>query len=71
MRQTWLKEAIREKLDNDENKVNFIRCLRKKENGFFHVKFGIVQEAEGCEKMLDGQELLGGRIGVKCVYKVA
>ncbi len=25
------------------------------------VKFGIVQEAEGCEKMLDGQELLGGR----------
>ena len=27
-----------------------------KEDGLFYVKFGLVQEAEGCEKMLDGRE---------------
>ena len=33
-----------------------------------YVRLGIVHEAEGCEKMLDGQELLGGRVGVKREY---
>ena len=63
-----LKDALREKLDDEENEVNIVECRRKK-NGNFYVKFGLVHEAEGCEKMLDGQELLGGRVGVKRVYK--
>ena len=66
-----LKDALREKLDDDENEVNIVECRRKK-NGNFYVKFGIVHEAEGCEKMLNGQELLGRRVGVKRVrLKVA
>ena len=52
-----LKDALREKLD-DENEVNIVECRRKKEDGFFYVKFGLVQEAEGCEKMLDGREVV-------------
>ena len=63
-----LKDALHEKLDGDENEVNIVECRRKK-NGNFYVKFGLVHEAEGCEKMLDGQDLLGGRVGVKRVYK--
>ena len=64
-----LKDALHEKLDDDdENEVNIVECRRKK-NGIFYVKFGLVHEAEGCEKMLDGQELLGGRVGVKHVNK--
>lgn len=69
MRTDLLKDALREKLDYEENEVNIVECFRKKENGFFYVRFGIVHEAEGCEKMLDGQELLGGRVGVKRVYE--
>ena len=58
---------MHEKLHDDENEVNIVECRRKK-NVIFYVKFGIVHEAEGCEKMLDGQELLGGRVKVKRVY---
>ena len=60
-----LEDALHEKLDEEENEVNIVECFRK--NGNFHVKFGLVQEAEGCEKMLDGRQLLGGRIRVKRV----
>ena len=63
-----LEDALHEKLDDEENEVNIAECFRK-DNGNFYVRFGLVQEAEGCEKMLDGQELLGGRVGVKRVYK--
>ena len=63
-----VKQALREKLDDDGNEINIVDCFRK-ENGRFYVKFGIVHEAEGCEKILDGQELLGGRVGVKRVYE--
>ena len=31
--------------------------------------FGIVHEAEGCEKINDGHELLGERVKVKRVYE--
>ena len=60
-----LKDALREKLDDEENEVNIVECFRRK-NGNFYVRFGL--EAEGCEKILDGQKLLGGRAGVKRVY---
>ena len=63
-----VKDALREQLDDEENEVNIAECRR--ENGRVYVRFGIVHEAEGCEKMLDGQQLLGGRVGVKRVYKV-
>ena len=62
-----VKDTLREQLDDEENEVNIAEC-RRKENGRVYVRFGIVHEAEGCEKMLDGQELLGGRFGVKRVY---
>ena len=52
------------KLDDEENEVNIVECFRKNRN----VRFGLVQEAEGCEKMLDGQELLGGFVRVKREY---
>ena len=52
------------KLDDEENEVNIVECFRKNGN----VRFGLVQEAEGCEKMLDGQELLGGFVRVKREY---
>ena len=52
------------KLDDEENEVNIVECFRKNGN----VRFGLVQEAEGCEKMLDGQKLLGGRVGVKRLH---
>ena len=55
-----LKDALREKLDDEENVGNIVECRRKKEDGLFYVRSGIVHEAEGYEKMLDGQELLGG-----------
>ena len=61
-----LKDALHEKLDDEENEVNIVGCFGRE--GKFYVRFGLVQEAEGCEKMLDGQNLLGGRAGVKRVY---
>ena len=62
-----VKDALREQLDDEENEVNIAEC-RRKENGRVYVRFGI--EAEGCEKMLEGQELLGGGVGVKREYVV-
>lgn len=56
-----MKQALREKLDEEENEVNVVECFRRG-NGRFCVKFEIVHEAEGCARMLDGQELLRGRV---------
>ena len=64
-----LEEALHEKLDEEENEVNIVQCFRK-DNENFYVRFGLVQEAEGCEKMLDGQKLLEENVGVKRVPKV-
>ena len=64
-----LKGALHEKLDEGENEVNIVQCFRK-DNGNFYVRFGLVQEAEGCEKMLDGQKLLEENVGVKRVRKI-
>lgn len=60
-----LEDTLHEKLDE----VNIVECFRK--NGLFYVKCGLVQEAEGCEKMLDGRQLPGERIRVKRVNEVA
>ena len=63
-----MKQALREKLDEEENEVNVVECFRRG-NGRFYVKFEIVHEAKGCARMLDGQELLDGNVGVKRVYE--
>ena len=57
-----VKEALHEQLDDEENEVDIAEC-RRKENERVYVKFGIVHEAEGCKKMLDGRELLVDVLG--------
>ena len=69
-----VKQALREKLDEEENEVNAVECFRRagaqeEGNGRFYVKFEIVHEAKGCARMLDGRDLLGGNVGVKRVYE--
>ena len=57
-----VRDSLREQPNDEENEVDIVEWRRRKD-GNFYVKFDIVHEAEGCEKMFDGQELLGGLVG--------